>query len=55
MRIPADCFLLEGMDITVDESIYGEEELVAKTLSNGENHTENPDPFLRSKSLIVSG
>lgn len=25
MRIPADCILLDGMDITVDESIYNED------------------------------
>jgi P-type E1-E2 ATPase len=24
MRIPADCILIEGMDVTVDESMYDE-------------------------------
>lgn len=25
MRVPADCILLDGMDITVDESVYNED------------------------------
>lgn len=58
MRIPADCVLLDGQDITVDESIYNEDrELIAvKSLSRGEEqHRENPDPFLLSRSLVLSG
>lgn len=58
MRIPADCVLLDGQDITVDEAIYNEDrELIApKSVSKGEdNHRENPDPFLLSRTLVLSG
>lgn len=58
MRIPADCILIDGMDIVCDESIYNEDrELLApKMISKGEeHHRENPDPFLLSRSLVVSG
>lgn len=58
MRIPCDCVLLDGMDITVDESIYNEDRecIVPKQISKGEeHHRENPDPFLLSRSLVLSG
>lgn len=45
------------MDITVDEANYndGRETIVRKSLSTGDNHRDNPDPFLLSGSLVVSG
>jgi Ca2+-transporting ATPase len=57
MRIPADSILLEGMDVVVDEAEYFEdrETIVKKSLSNGENHKDNPDPFLLTRSLVLSG
>lgn len=57
MRIPADCVLVDGMDITVDESIYHEdrETIVSKQVSTGDNHRENPDPFLLQRCLVMSG
>ena len=57
MRVPADCILIEGMDITVDEAPYreGRESIVKKSLSTGDNHRDNPDPFLLSKSLVMTG
>lgn len=58
MRVPADCVLLDGQDITVDESIYNEDRelIAAKSVSRGEEqHRENPDPFLLSRSLVLSG
>ena len=61
MRIPADCILLRGNDITVDEGMYYEdrETIISKSVSMGtlenNNHTANPDPFLLSKSLVLSG
>ena len=56
-RIPADCVLIEGMDITVDEGVYceGRESLVKKEISTGDNHRENPDCFLLARSLVMSG
>lgn len=61
MRIPADCILLTGMDITVDEAPYFEdrETINHKKCSKGtvseNNHTDNPDCFLLSDSLVMSG
>ena len=61
MRVPVDCVLIRGHDITVDEALYCEdkETIVPKSLSLGtledNNHTENPDPFLLSQSLVLSG
>ena len=68
MRIPADCILIEGMDITVDEAPYFEdrETINHKTLSQEvrfregdndytNNHTRNPDPFLLTDSLVMTG
>jgi magnesium-transporting ATPase (P-type) len=58
MRIPADCILLDGMDITADESTYNEGRpiSVAKSISKGEEqHRENPDPFLLANTLISTG
>lgn len=59
MRIPADCVLIDGMDITVDEKYYHHqhETIVRKSLSSpdGDNHRENPDPFILAKSLVMTG
>lgn len=57
MRVPGDCILIEGMDVTVDEALYCEnrESILKKTISTGENHRENPDPFLLSRTLVMSG
>mmetsp|Transcript_22249 Transcript_22249/g.16693 ORF Transcript_22249/g.16693 Transcript_22249/m.16693 type:complete len:82 (+) Transcript_22249:678-923(+) len=61
MRIPADCLLLEGMDITVDEAVYFEDRtaILPKNCSAGtleeNNHVSNPDPFLLSDSLVMTG
>jgi magnesium-transporting ATPase (P-type) len=61
MRIPADCILIEAMDLTVDEALYHEdrETVKRKWISEGSieenNHTENPDPFLLTNSLVMTG
>ena len=61
MRLPCDCILVKGHDISIDEGIYcgDRETIVSKGLSLGtvddNNHVENPDPFLLSKSLVLSG
>lgn len=58
MKIPADCILIEGQDITVDETLYNEGRTMinAKSLSRGEEqHRENPDPFLLTNSLVLTG
>lgn len=58
MRIPADCILIDGMDIVADETIYNEGRTLInkKEISKGEeHHRDNPDPFLLTNSLITSG
>lgn len=58
MRIPADCILIDGMDIKCDESMYrgGKKEVVKKISETKEQHIrENPDPFLLTRSLVLSG
>ena len=58
MRIPADCLLIDGMDITADETVYNEGRTLInfKSISKGEeSHRENPDPFLLTNSLIMTG
>ena len=57
MRIPCDSVLIKGTDVVVDEGIYheGRETLMKKHISNGDNHRENPDPFLLSRSLVMRG
>ena len=56
-KIPADCILLEGMDVSCDESMYGQEENVKKKIYSREGFEDNkdPDPFLLSRSLVLSG
>lgn len=56
MRIPADCVLIEGIDLATDESaMTGEPEHMEKTHITDANYESNPDPFLLAKSLIVKG
>jgi magnesium-transporting ATPase (P-type) len=56
-RIPADCILIEGSDITVDESYYYEDDATAikKSVATANNSMDYPDPFLLSNTLIMSG
>lgn len=55
-RIPADCVLIDGTDISTDESgLTGEPEHMEKTAINQENYDSNPDPFLLAKTLICKG
>ena len=57
MRVPADCIIYSGIDITVDESLYyeGRETIVKKQLFNPKGKRENPDTFLLKSSLVMSG
>lgn len=60
-RVPADCLLIEEMDMHVDQtSVYKGQEsasMAEKQCSkdNGANHIQNPDPCLLSGSLIRTG
>jgi len=69
--VPADCILIEEMNISVDESKYGNSRAVEKepsALSKGDenddpdaepgepdNHKKNPDICLLTGSMIMSG
>jgi Ca2+-transporting ATPase len=64
--VPADCILIEEMNIVVDESKYGKPRNVAKEPSalhqgedvdpnNPDNHRENPDICLLTGTMIMSG
>jgi magnesium-transporting ATPase (P-type) len=59
MRIPADCVLLQSMDLTLDESMYFEDRATetVKICSQGpEQHIEaNPDICLLARSLVLTG
>jgi Ca2+ transporting ATPase len=48
-RIPTDCILIDGQDLTVDESMYYEDQKSAT------KKTEDTDPFLLSNSLVATG
>ena len=64
-RVPADCILIEDMNVTVDQNLYyPKEPTVTKTASvyykksrNGDvdNHKDHPDPFLLSDSKVMTG
>ena len=56
MRLPADIILLEGTDISCDESgLTGEPEQMEKSSVTPQNVEFNPNPFLLSKTLVVTG
>lgn len=56
MRIPADCIVLESIDISTDESaMTGEPDHMEKTAITEENYENNADPFLIGKTLVVNG
>jgi len=57
MRVPADCLLVEGMDISCDETMYEDgTNNVKKTPSYGvDKHVGNPDPFLLARSFVRAG
>lgn len=56
--IPADCLLIEGSDVVVDESplTFKEDvrESVQKSVAN-EGDLQNKDPFLYSGSIMLKG
>ncbi len=56
-RIPADCIVIESSELTVDENYYNNDEVLTKSKMpcTKENWEENPDCFLLSQSLVISG
>ena len=56
MKIPADCILLDGIDISCDESaMTGEPDQMEKSAVTESNYEFNPDPFLLGKTLVAQG
>ena len=56
MKVPADCVLISGTDIAVDESsMTGEPEASEKAALDESNYKNNPNPFLLAKTLVESG
>ena len=56
MKIPADCILLDGIDISCDESaMTGEPDQMEKSAVTESNYEYNPDPFLLGKTLVAQG
>ncbi len=54
MKVPADCILISGTDVSCDESaMTGEPDNVDKDPVTGENFELNPNPFLLAKTLII--
>jgi magnesium-transporting ATPase (P-type) len=54
MKIPADCILLDGIDIACDESaMTGEPDQMEKSNVTEGNYEFNPDPFLLGKTLVA--
>lgn len=61
-RVPADCLLIEEMDMFVDQSYYGvtsdKEHRMEKQVSYQdpyEDELKNPDPMLLTDSLVMAG
>ena len=57
-RVPADCVLIEGQDIEVDENYYWDGPdpvIVKKDVCTEENMHAHVDPFLMSYTLITGG
>lgn len=56
-RVPADCVLIDGQDLTVDESFYNKahNHQARKEAASDENYSRGADPFLLSQTLVVTG
>lgn len=55
-RVSADCILVEGSDVVVNESYYhGADHKAPKRPGNAETISSNPDCFILSQSLVVQG
>jgi len=61
--IPADAIMIQEMNVTVDESLYGITDYVAKQTSQRfvaqgaetDNHKDNPDNCLLTGTAIMTG
>ena len=54
--VPADCIVVECMDLATNEStLTGEPEAIIKEALTNENYRHNPCPFLLQGSLVENG
>lgn len=54
MKVPADCILVAGTDISCDESaMTGEPDNMDKDPVDEHNIMHNPNPFMLAKTLII--
>ena len=55
-KIPADCILIKGIDLQLDESsMTGEAEVILKFPVDEKSYSSNPDPFLLAKTMVTNG
>ena len=62
-RVPADCLLVDETNITTDQSMYNptetevdkEQSQLTENAYEPDNHKQNPDHFLLSSSMIMTG
>jgi P-type E1-E2 ATPase len=55
-RVPADCLVIDSYNLSVNEyKISGLDSPMRKEKYTQENYENNPDPFLYSQSIILSG
>ena len=57
-RVPADCILVEGTDLKVNEQYYHPQktrDIREKRVCTEENFNDNPDPFIYTQSLVENG
>ena len=52
--VPADCLLIQGENVTVEQAISQSNETAFKEVYDS-NMEQYPDPFLYSRSLMLSG
>jgi len=56
MKVPADCLMLEGQDVTCDEgALTGEPDFMEKVPATSENYNDGVTCTMMAKSLITSG
>lgn len=54
--VPADCILLQTIDISVNESaLTGESEQIQKDVVTSDNYHCNPQPFLLKSTTVETG
>ena len=64
-RVPADCILIDEMNITVDQQYYfpnqppnvekEQSQVYGPDQGEPDNHSQNPDPFMLTDSKIMTG